>query len=256
MVLAIIISFLIIKFQQREIDDLKKNSKINYEKISNLRNIIIAKEGELLYLKDKNLIELHCYITFLRNIIKSKDKYITEIDNINIEINNVIRSSLTISQSNNILFTELEVKIINSKNIYNSDIREISSLFNFNRNRNENGNYDDDEFETKIEINNYIVKIKELNKDIQNRNNIINLNIKEINDLMKIRDTQRNKIIKFKNIIDNLTRNNDNYLTCSICLETVHHFDNKKITRCNHTFHTDCLYKWDRNTCPNCRSDL
>ena len=96
MVLAIIISFLIIKFQQREIDDLKKNSKINYEKISNLRNIIIAKEGELLYLKDKNLIELHNYITFLRNIIKSKDKYITEIDNINIEINNVIRSSLTI----------------------------------------------------------------------------------------------------------------------------------------------------------------
>jgi hypothetical protein len=247
MVLAIIISFLIIKFQQREIDDLKKNSKINYEKISNLRNIIIAKEGELLYLKDKNLIELHNYITFLRNIIKSKDKYITEIDNINIEINNVIRSSLTISQSNNILFAELEVKRINSKNIYNSDIREISSLFNFNGN--------DDEFENEIEINNYIIKIKELNKDIENRNNIINLNIKEINDLMNIRDTQRNKIIELKNIIDNLTRNDD-YLTCSICLETVHHFDNKKITRCNHTFHTDCLYKWDRNTCPNCRSDL
>jgi hypothetical protein len=239
--------FLIIKFQQREIDDLKKNSKINYEKISNLRNIIIAKEGELLYLKDKNLIELHNYITFLRNIIKSKDKYITEIDNINIEINNVIRSSLTISQSNNILFAELEVKRINSKNIYNSDIREISSLFNFNGN--------DDEFENEIEINNYIIKIKELNKDIENRNNIINLNIKEINDLMNIRDTQRNKIIELKNIIDNLTRNDD-YLTCSICLETVHHFDNKKITRCNHTFHTDCLYKWDRNTCPNCRSDL
>jgi len=251
MILAIIISFLIIKFQQREIDDLKKNSKINYEKISNLRNIIIAKDGELLYLKDKNLIELHNYITFLRNIIKSKDKYITEIDNINIEINNVIRSSLTISQSNNILFAELEVKRINSKNIYNSDIREISTLFNFNGNRN------DDEFENEIEIeiNNYIIKIKELNKDIENRNNIINLNIKEINDLMKIRDTQRNKIIELKNIIDNLTRNDD-YLTCSICLETVHHFDNKKITRCNHTFHTDCLYKWDRNTCPNCRSDL
>jgi hypothetical protein len=251
MILAIIISFLIIKFQQREIDDLKKNSKINYEKISNLRNIIIAKDGELLYLKDKNLIELHNYITFLRNIIKSKDKYITEIDNINIEINNVIRSSLTISQSNNILFAELEVKRINSKNIYNSDIREISSLFNFNGNRN------DDEFENEIEIeiNNYIIKIKELNKDIENRNNIINLNNKEINDLMKIRDTQRNKIIELKNIIDNLTRNDD-YLTCSICLETVHHFDNKKITRCNHTFHTDCLYKWDRNTCPNCRSDL
>ncbi len=246
MVLAIIISFLIIKFQQREIDDLKKNSKNNYEKIINLRNIIIAKEGELLYLKDKNLIELHNYITFLRNIIKSKDKYINDLDNINIEINDVIRCSSTISQPNNILFAQLEVKRINSKNIYSSEIREISSLFNYN----------DTEFETKIEINNYIIKIKELNKDVENRDNIINLNIKEINDLMKIRDNQRNKIIELKNIIDNLTRNNDNYLTCSICLETVHHFDNKKITKCNHTFHTDCLHKWDRNTCPNCRSDL
>jgi hypothetical protein len=238
--------YIIISYFQNIISD----NDIN---INNLKKLNSEKDKEIINLKklnsekDKEIINLKVIEEKHKNIIKSNDKYIAEIDNINIEINNVIRSSLTISQSNNILFAELEVKRINSKNIYNSEIREISSLFNFNGN--------DDEFENEIEINNYIIKIKELNKDIENRNNIINLNIKEINDLMIIRDTQRNKIIELKNIIDNLTRNDD-YLTCSICLETVHHFDNKKITRCNHTFHTDCLYKWDRNTCPNCRSDL
>ena len=41
---------------------------------------------------------------------------------------------------------------------------------------------------------------------------------------------------------------------CSICLNTVTGPWLK--TRCNHTFHRECLQKWQRNTCPLCRQEV
>jgi hypothetical protein len=41
---------------------------------------------------------------------------------------------------------------------------------------------------------------------------------------------------------------------CSICLGTVTGPWLK--TRCNHTFHRECLQKWQRNTCPLCRQEV
>ena len=44
---------------------------------------------------------------------------------------------------------------------------------------------------------------------------------------------------------------------CTICLENTT-LENKKITECKHTFHTECLEKWltTNNSCPLCRSDI
>ncbi len=41
---------------------------------------------------------------------------------------------------------------------------------------------------------------------------------------------------------------------CTICLEDIE--TDKQETRCNHTFHKECLDKWTVNTCPVCRSVL
>jgi len=42
---------------------------------------------------------------------------------------------------------------------------------------------------------------------------------------------------------------------CSICLNTVTNGQWLR-TRCNHSFHRECLQKWQRDTCPLCRQEV
>lgn len=44
-------------------------------------------------------------------------------------------------------------------------------------------------------------------------------------------------------------------IECAICLEVIDS-STKKTTRCNHTFHTDCLNQVHTNKCPLCRRAL
>jgi hypothetical protein len=55
------------------------------------------------------------------------------------------------------------------------------------------------------------------------------------------------------NNINNINREPENLLCCSICLDDINTDDDKYITKCNHIYHKNCLNKWDKNTCPNCR---
>jgi hypothetical protein len=43
---------------------------------------------------------------------------------------------------------------------------------------------------------------------------------------------------------------------CSICLESVKKNDKIYKLNCGHIFHIDCLNKWNKNTCPYCRSNI
>jgi hypothetical protein len=40
-------------------------------------------------------------------------------------------------------------------------------------------------------------------------------------------------------------------MNCSICLENIH--NDLHITECKHLFHSKCLLKWEKKTCPLCR---
>ena len=42
---------------------------------------------------------------------------------------------------------------------------------------------------------------------------------------------------------------------CSICLETMDESETP-LTQCSHRFHTTCLQRWNKNSCPNCRRRL
>jgi hypothetical protein len=45
--------------------------------------------------------------------------------------------------------------------------------------------------------------------------------------------------------------------TCPICMcDHTEAPGEWSITRCNHTFHTGCITRWGRSTCPMCRGDL
>ena len=47
-------------------------------------------------------------------------------------------------------------------------------------------------------------------------------------------------------------------MECSICLEDIDS-DNLKLSRCNHTFHKDCINQWINNfhwRCPMCRQQM
>ena len=52
-------------------------------------------------------------------------------------------------------------------------------------------------------------------------------------------------------------------MTCSICLKPINYPGNP-ITKCNHTFHLNCLYAWVQEqyksdntiSCPMCRTDI
>lgn len=42
---------------------------------------------------------------------------------------------------------------------------------------------------------------------------------------------------------------------CSICLSPLE--EGKKVQLdCGHTFHLDCICKWNKNSCPNCRAKI
>lgn len=43
---------------------------------------------------------------------------------------------------------------------------------------------------------------------------------------------------------------------CPICYENFHSTDKNELftTTCNHTFHKSCLFKWNKPSCPMCRS--
>ncbi len=41
---------------------------------------------------------------------------------------------------------------------------------------------------------------------------------------------------------------------CSICLDVIEKENKIYVLKCNHIFHVECLNKWNKNTCPYCRS--
>ena len=45
---------------------------------------------------------------------------------------------------------------------------------------------------------------------------------------------------------------------CSICTEPINPTTNVSVTSCNHTFHFECLFKWNvtNTTCPLCRREF
>lgn len=47
-------------------------------------------------------------------------------------------------------------------------------------------------------------------------------------------------------------------MDCSICHDTINQNDNIVITKCKHSFHSECLLKWavNNNSCPLCRVKL
>ena len=47
-------------------------------------------------------------------------------------------------------------------------------------------------------------------------------------------------------------------MECSICMEAIDETASLSKTECGHTFHFQCLYRWNRNhtTCPMCRKDF
>ena len=47
----------------------------------------------------------------------------------------------------------------------------------------------------------------------------------------------------------------DNQIECCICLEKILN-KNISITECNHSFHTSCLLKYNKQKCPICRQLL
>ncbi len=54
-------------------------------------------------------------------------------------------------------------------------------------------------------------------------------------------------IVKFLFLYQRVLRN------CSICLENIHFSDLYK-TCCNHCFHKECIKKWNKSSCPICRT--
>lgn len=56
-------------------------------------------------------------------------------------------------------------------------------------------------------------------------------------------------------IID-INREPENLLCCSICLDDININDDKYITKYNHIYRNNCLNRWNKNTCPNCRANL
>lgn len=59
-----------------------------------------------------------------------------------------------------------------------------------------------------------------------------------------------------KIFILNAKRRNEEH-TCSICLEQIpHNASLITVTKCGHVFHNDCIKRWNKTSCPMCRSDM
>lgn len=97
------------------------------------------------------------------------------------------------------------------------------------------------------EIETYHKKLKDINNNYNNKIKDLNDYIVILWDTINIKDKEIQKITKIKQEIPSLL--------CSICLDEIDE-TNKIETTCNHLFHKNCLDKWERNTCPNCRSFL
>lgn len=55
-------------------------------------------------------------------------------------------------------------------------------------------------------------------------------------------------VVKFLFLYQRVLRN------CSICLENIH-FSELHKTDCNHSFHKECIKKWNKSNCPVCRQN-
>lgn len=68
----------------------------------------------------------------------------------------------------------------------------------------------------------------------------------------EINANNSNKCDKHNSKDDNI-----NVIKCSICIENILDKD-KHITKCEHTFHKECIDKWleSNNKCPYCRTEL
>jgi hypothetical protein len=64
------------------------------------------------------------------------------------------------------------------------------------------------------------------------------------------------KLFSLHIINNNNNREPEISLCCSICLDDININDDKYITKCNHIYHNNCLNRWNKNTCPNCRAIL
>lgn len=89
------------------------------------------------------------------------------------------------------------------------------------------------------------------------------LNNIEVNPIIRLKPiTNLNHIKQMVNWVDNLSTNTKE--TCSICLDDEDDVEEvskeKALTKCNHTFHKDCIWEWAfsnrKETCPCCRSNL
>jgi chromosome segregation ATPase len=202
----------------------------------------------------------------LKNIIKSKDEEIEDLK-AKIQFNNI--NEIIIETSNSYILN-INEHINNLEQLIKSKDEEIKYL-------NETINIENKKLKNKImeiynkeiEINNKNKKIIELQLNIFNKDKEIEKNkedlnskdkkIKDINDYIIILwntiNLKDKEIAKLKPIQDDETTS----LLCSICLDNIHENDDNELkieTRCNHNFHKNCLDKWDKNTCPNCRSFL
>jgi len=86
------------------------------------------------------------------------------------------------------------------------------------------------------------------NDIIESRNNkshFINIREFEINEYYKM----CKKNCKYK-IADKILDD------CSICLNRIEIGNKIYVLKCNHIFHVECLNKWNKNTCPYCRSQI
>ena len=165
---------------------------------------------------------------------------------ISIIITYIIYLNYFIIKVRNMRIQELEEIIVKKDN-------EITELRNINNINDKSYLYLYNTYESIIK--DFTILKNNYNKKNEEMNNIIINNIKLINVLRNARISQRNKINELILIISELKSNSYNSsLCCSICLENV--YQHKYKTKCNHIFHKDCLDKWDKNTCPNCRANL
>ena len=257
----------IIKFKDIEIQSI---TEITNTDIINLKNIIKSKDYEIMIIKDSinNIELLDLYETILNKEKEIKDLQETIYSFKN--LNNIIENRDIIINKNNF-------EILNSTiNIKNKEIEHLKNIIIIKdieiNSKNNNINYLNDIiifkdntyqdiYKTNLDLINQLNILKDIyNKKQEDLNYIINDNITEIAYLKETRATQRNIIIELKAIIETKDKKikdliNEKTISCSICLDTIDINDKIK-TRCNHIFHKNCLEKWKKNNCPNCRSIL
>lgn len=72
----------------------------------------------------------------------------------------------------------------------------------------------------------------------------------------KLRQFEIDSYISLLNKINYLEEKTAETGECSICICEIIPEDKVYLLRCSHKFHTKCLRKWNKNTCPYCRSEI